>query len=125
MRVLALAVLLAAAPAAQAQLFKCVDAKGRTHYTDKPLPGCKGGPAEIKPPPPSATETQAKQEKARRAAEKKKPDAQRAQLDAQEKAQLAGRCQGLRQEEAWLSKSQAENRDIRLGQVRQALRACP
>jgi len=120
-----LAVLLAAVPAAQAQLFKCVDAKGRTHYTDKPLPGCKGGPAEIKPPPPSATETQARQDKARRAAEKKKPDAQRARLDAQENAQLAGRCRGLRQEQAWLSKSKDENRDTRLGQVQQALSACP
>ncbi len=124
MSVLVLAVLLAAVPAAQAQLFKCVDAKGRTHYTDKPLPGCKGGPAEIKPPPPSATETQAAQEKARRAAEKKKPDPQRARLEAQEKTQLDGRCRGLRQEEAWLSKSQIENQETRLGQVRQALREC-
>ena len=37
-----LALLLAASPAAFADLYKCVDARGKTQYSDKPLPGCKG-----------------------------------------------------------------------------------
>ena len=47
MRRLALALLLAVALPAHAQMYKCVDARGVTHYTDKPLPGCKGGAVNI------------------------------------------------------------------------------
>lgn len=41
-RVLLAALLVAAAPAALADLYKCVDAKGKMQYSDQPLPGCKG-----------------------------------------------------------------------------------
>lgn len=40
-RSLVVALLVAASPAAFAELYKCVDAKGKTQYSDKPLPGCK------------------------------------------------------------------------------------
>ena len=40
-RVLLAALLVAAAPAALADLYKCVDAKGKMQYSDQPLPGCK------------------------------------------------------------------------------------
>ena len=35
-----------------AQMYKCVDERGATHYTDKPRPGCKGGEVDIRPQPP-------------------------------------------------------------------------
>jgi hypothetical protein len=49
-RVLLTALLVAAAPAAFADLYKCVDAKGKTQYSDKPLPGCKAT-ADVKAEP--------------------------------------------------------------------------
>ena len=33
---------------AWAQVYKCVDARGVTHYADKPRPGCRGGAVDIK-----------------------------------------------------------------------------
>ena len=46
----ALAVLVLAPPAS-AQMYKCVDERGVTHYTDKPRPGCKGGEVDIRASP--------------------------------------------------------------------------
>lgn len=51
MRTLALAALLAALPA-QAQMYKCVDARGVTQYADKPCPGGKGTEVDIRGQPP-------------------------------------------------------------------------
>jgi len=51
MKWLALGALLIALPAS-AQMYKCVDERGVVHYTDKPTPGCKGGPVDIQPIPP-------------------------------------------------------------------------
>ena len=48
---LAVAVAMAAAPV-HAEMYKCVDESGVTQYTDKPTPGCKGGPTDIRPQPP-------------------------------------------------------------------------
>jgi hypothetical protein len=45
MRVLACLLLLLAAPAAQAQMYKCTDG-GKTRYSDKPITDCKS--AEVK-----------------------------------------------------------------------------
>lgn len=47
--------LVAALPAA-AQLHKCIDERGRTQYTDKPVPGCK----PVGDPQPSAAPAQPK-----------------------------------------------------------------
>jgi len=47
------ALLLAASPAAFAQMYKCVDAKGRTQYSDKPAPGCKATLIKGEAPPPA------------------------------------------------------------------------
>ena len=38
----------ALAPAAFAQMFKCVDARGVTHYSDKPRPDCKSKEVDIR-----------------------------------------------------------------------------
>jgi len=35
-----------------AKTYKCVDAKGKTLYSADPSRDCKGGPTEIKGPPP-------------------------------------------------------------------------
>jgi len=36
-----------------AQMYKCVDERGVTTYSDKPRPGCKGGEVDIRPSPPT------------------------------------------------------------------------
>lgn len=126
MRLLVLAAMLAVSPAAQAQLYKCVDAKGRTHYTDKPLADCRGAtPSEIKPPPaPPRQAARPDAAKAAKAAEKKKREAKAKKPSERERLQLAALCRGWKEEEAWLVRSKDEHRDARLGQVRQALRQC-
>jgi hypothetical protein len=54
MRTLALTALLVACAPAHAQMYKCVDERGVTHYSDKPLPPtCKGGAVKIRGTPPS------------------------------------------------------------------------
>src|SRR2546422_11274316 len=56
MRTLALSFLLLACAPAYAQIYKCVDARGVTHYSDKPMPpSCKGGVAKIRATPPTGT----------------------------------------------------------------------
>jgi hypothetical protein len=47
-------VLLVAAFPAAAQLHKCIDERGRTHYTDKPVPGCTPVAGAIQPGTPSS-----------------------------------------------------------------------
>jgi len=44
--------LLLLANAALAQMYKCVDERGVTHYADKPSPGCKGAQVDIRGQPP-------------------------------------------------------------------------
>ena len=58
---LAVAAVLAAAPV-HAQVVKCVDKDGVTHYTDKPPPGCKGGEVGIKGAPPISGKVQESKE---------------------------------------------------------------
>jgi hypothetical protein len=53
------ALLFAAAQAGAAPMYKCVDAKGVTHYSEQPVAGCKGKEVDIRPvPPPSGTQSQ-------------------------------------------------------------------
>jgi uncharacterized protein DUF4124 len=130
-------------PAAQAQMYKCVDARGRVQYSDKPQPGCSGGPVDIQPipplsgqvaapPPPSST--------AQQDADFKRRQMERERQDAFEKSAQAERCQRVRQEIAWLSAGTRLSRindagervymddaarESRLTQLRQAVRGCP
>jgi hypothetical protein len=132
------------APASQAQMYKCVDKKGVTHYTDSPPPGCKGGEVDIRPIPPisgGAGETPRREEDfAQQEAEFKRRQNERAGVESQERAQLAERCKMLRQEHAVLSSGRPlarlndqgeriyvpdEIREQRLNRLRDALRACP
>jgi hypothetical protein len=132
-RFVLLAFLVACSAPAAAQMFKCVDAKGRTHYTDKPLPGCKGGQTDMQPelapkpkpaaaPQASGVDAKKKDKSGVVEGKKAKPRADVVWVDPK---QQAAWCRGLRQEEAALKSSRNEHRDARLGQVRQALRACP
>ena len=49
---LALLVALLASGASAQTMYKCVDARGVTRYTDQPQPGCKGGEVKIQGQPP-------------------------------------------------------------------------
>lgn len=51
MKALAALLLLVSLPV-HAQMYKCVDERGVTRYSDKPSPNCKGGAADIRPQPP-------------------------------------------------------------------------
>ena len=64
--VLALAVTLLASGAYGQTMHKCVDARGVTHYTDRPLPGCKGKEVDIQGQPPISGTLSAPKEDFRR-----------------------------------------------------------
>ncbi len=157
MKLHALALLLVV-PAAQAQLYKCVDADGKTRYSDKPFTDCKTRKT-IATPPPSDRRQAASPTKGAPASEAKRPPpplsalkkvpppgrggapmplSQSQQQQPQQAADAAptehdkkyaiAHCRELKEEEAWLlgkRGAKLENRDARLGQVRQALAGCP
>ncbi len=127
--------------AATAQMYKCVDARGVVQYSDKPSPGCKGGPVDIQPipslsghgttPPPSASQQDT---------DFRRRQIERERLEATEKAALEQRCARARQELAWLSASTRvarindagervyvddATRESRLAQLKQQIRDCP
>ena len=141
MRAAGVLLLLVALPA-WAQMYKCVDKKGVTHYTDAPLPDCKGREVDIRPIPSiSGAENRRRDEDfAQQDADFKRRQNDRAALEAQERSALAARCKGLRQELAVLSGGQPlarindqgervyvpdEVREQRLARLREAMRACP
>jgi hypothetical protein len=140
---LALALLLAAATPAWAQVFKCVDERGITHYADKPRPGCKGGPVDIRPIP-SITGSQLKPrpapDLARQEADFRRRQIEREHSAAKARATHDERCAKLREEHATLASGirlyeidvrlgervfiEDANRDTRLAQLKGELRTC-
>ena len=140
MRSLALAALLLALPA-HAQMYKCVDERGVTHYTDKPRPDCKGGKVDIRPIPPVSGENTAPPSNfAAQDAEFRRRQIESAQAEEREKAALDQRCAQLRRELDFLSHGgrisnvDAQGRRVyvddatrasRLAQVKEQLRLCP
>lgn len=141
MKNLLLAVLFAAASPVQAQMYKCVDERGVTHYSDKPLAGCKGKEVDIQPIPPVGGSIERRSEDfARDNADFQRRQVEREQAEAKEKQALERRCTRLRQEQARLGGGRRlaqvspqgeriymedEEREKRLAQVRDELRACP
>lgn len=141
MKAVLLAVALGWAATVQAQMYKCVDESGVTHYSDKPRPGCKGREVDIRPIPSiSGSVTERSQDFAREDADFKRRQNERERAAAKERSELQARCRSLRQEHALLSSGRRlaqvnadgervylpdEVRDQRLAQVRDALRACP
>ena len=129
------------APAA-AQMYKCVDKKGVTHYTDAPLPDCKGREVDIRPIPSisGAQIRRSDEGVAQQDADFKRRLNERAALEAQERSARESRCKSLRQEHAVLSDGRPlarindrgervyvpdEVREQRLARLREALRGCP
>ena len=122
-------------------MYKCVDERGVTHYTDKPRPDCKGSPVDIRPIPSTSGKPAARSgDFAGQDADFKRRQIERAQAQAKDKTALDQRCSRLRREESWLSYSgritqtdaQGQRvfvddaaRDARLAQVREQLRLCP
>jgi len=51
-RLLVLVVALASSGASAQTMYKCVDSRGVTRYTDQPQPGCKGSEVKIQSQPP-------------------------------------------------------------------------
>jgi hypothetical protein len=124
---------------AHAQMYKCVDERGKIHYTDKPQAGCKE--TAIKPSPPLSGQVRPRQQDlgADEAAFKRR-QLEREAKDASERRALAQRCARLQQEQRFLASgrrisridSKGERvyledaaRDQRLAQLEQQLRGCP
>ena len=123
MSALLLSLFLAALPA-QAQMYKCVDARGKTQYSDKPMPGCKAEKTleAPKPPPRPAPGAPAKAQ-----AKAKPPAPPRGEMDGLTAAQRASRCKTLKEEHDWLLGPRGRgvaSHAARVAQVERALRAC-
>jgi len=141
LRPLALLLLLLAAVPAWAQIYKCVDERGVTHYTDKPRPGCSGGPIDIRPiPPVSGKESSRSSSLAGEDADFRRRQIQREEAEAREKAAAAQRCSNLRSEYALLGSGvpliksnehgervymEDATRDARMAEIKEQMRACP
>ncbi len=122
-------------------MYKCVDERGVTHYTDKPRPDCKGSKVDIRPIPSiSGKAATHSADLAGQDADFKRRQIERAQAESKDKTALDQRCSRLRREESWLSHSgritqtdaqgqrvfvDDATRDARLAQVREQLRLCP
>jgi hypothetical protein len=135
------------AHAAQAQMYKCVDERGRMTYSDKPQPGCKGGPVNLQPipsisgqPAPAASAAPAAASTAQQDAEFRRRQGEREQREAVEKQARDEHCTKVRQELSWLSVTTRmvtitdsgervfmddATREKRLAELRQQARGCP
>jgi hypothetical protein len=134
-------VLVAVALPAWGEMYKCVDRNGVTHYSDAPMPDCKGREVDIRPIPPVSGEViRDGEDFARQDTEFKRRQNERATVEAQERAALEARCKSLRREHAALSSGRRlarvneqgeavyvsdEVREQRLARVREAMLACP
>jgi hypothetical protein len=139
-----LAAALAAAGPAAAQMYKCVDARGVTHYADKPTPGCANAAVDIRPSAPisgrlaAPAQDTAQQEADFRRRQLERGEAERAAQE--QRASLERRCTALRQERGLLASgsrlvrydARGERvfvddaaRAQRLAEVDAALRQCP
>jgi hypothetical protein len=117
---------------AHAQMYKCVDDKGVTHYTDGPRPGCNGQEVSIRPQPPISGSLQRREENL--AAEEKGFERRHRQRLAEEdrrvRGQMSSRCRELRSEYGnldYLRRRYATTDDAfkrRIAQVDHELKAC-
>jgi hypothetical protein len=103
LKALALAALLAASVPAQAQMYKCVDERGVTSYSDKPQPGCKGKEVDIRPiPPVSGQVTPDTSDVAGREADFRRRQIERGEAEARDEAVRKQQCEQLKREYARL-----------------------
>ena len=127
MRVLMTALLLALVLPAQAQMYKCVDARGKIQYSDKPIPGCRTEKTIEAPPPRAASAPVPAARASAKASSRPKVAAKAANPEAVPPAQLAARCKSLHEEQAWLNSADGKKVDFhaeRVAQVEQALAVC-
>ena len=83
----------------QAEMYKCVDERGITHYSEKLLPNCRGGAVDIKPIPPVGGKIQPRTENLKREERDfQKRRQQRAKTEEKERKALEQRCRKVRGE---------------------------
>lgn len=139
MRRLAAAALIALSGPAYAQMYKCVDERGVTRYTDEPRAGCKA--VEIRGSPPISGPIRAPDgDLGRQEAEFRRRQLERERAAANERQELIARCGPLRREQSVLSsgrrlvrineKGEREyvedaERERRLAQLQRELAGCP
>jgi hypothetical protein len=112
--------------AAWAQMYKCIDERGRTHYTDKPIPGCKPAAGSRLAPPRAAGPAAPSSASAKGATKAKR--APKVLMTEEEQLQLASRCKTLQEQYDWLLSPRGaavEAHAARVGQLKQAMRGCP
>jgi hypothetical protein len=103
LKTLALAALLAVPVPAQAQMYKCVDERGVTSYSDAPRPGCKGKEVDIRPIPPVSGELKPNtSDVAGREADFRRRQIERGEAEANEEAARNNECERMRREYARL-----------------------
>lgn len=127
MRSLMSALLLAFVLPAQAQMYKCVDARGKIQYSDKPIPGCRSEKTIAAPPPRAASATAPAPKVTARAGSRTKVAAKAANPETVPPSQLAARCKSLHDEQEWLNSADGKKVDFhteRVAQVEQALAVC-
>jgi Domain of unknown function (DUF4124) len=138
----ALLVLMLAAPGAAAQMYKCVDARGVTHYADEPTPGCRNAAVDIRGSPPLSGRLAPGESAAEQEADFRRRQMEHEQVEQGARASRAAdqrRCAGLRRERAVLASgrrlvqldAQGERvyvddtvRERRLAEVQAALQSC-
>jgi hypothetical protein len=141
LKTLALAALLAACVPAQAQMYKCVDERGVTSYSDSPRPGCKGKEVDIRPIPPVSGELKPDtSDVAGREADFRRRQIERGEVEANEQAVRKNECERMRREYARLqfpgrlsvvdAKGERtyiddDTRQKRTAELRDKLGACP
>lgn len=101
MRLALLTLVLVACPV-QAQMYKCVDAKGVTRYTDSPGAGCKEVAIRGSPPISGAIQPPS-EDLARQEAEFRRRQLEREESADRDRTSLAERCIQMRREYAALS----------------------
>src|SRR5688500_20172099 len=90
--------------AATAQMYKCVDARGVVQYSDKPSPGCNGGPVDIHPIPSiSGQRTTPAPSASQQDTDFKRRQIERERQETNDKAGQPERCPRVRQELACAS----------------------
>jgi hypothetical protein len=139
-KTLLLAVLIALPHSALAQMVKCVDERGRTHYTDKPQVDCRNAksttpiaPPAGSPPPAQAAPPAQKSSRAP-AAKPPGPQAQAVQKGRtlprteQEERKFRDDCKSSQEMLDWLNTpagQKAENHAARVQMIKRSMRGCP
>lgn len=141
----ALLVALAVPLVASGEMYKCVDERGVTSYSDKPRPGCKGGKVDIQGSPPISGRAQdQKRDGAQDEAAFKRRQIERANAEAADAKALAaqqGRCASLRSDLGRLNNGRRlvekftesgeriymddQAREQKIAQINADLRGCP